>query len=111
MGGSVGAQYGPENIEKYIAELDTIFPGLKAKHDGNKAMLNWPSMKTMKGSYSCPLVGQYCWVYDAARTPELDGRMVFAGEHTSSASPAFMNGGVESGNRAARELLGTEKKA
>lgn len=111
MGGSVGAQYGPENIEKYIAELDTIFPGLKAKHDGNKAMLNWPNMKTMKGSYSCPLVGQYCWVYDAARTPELDGRLVFAGEHTSSASPAFMNGGVQSGNRAVRELLGVEKEA
>lgn len=105
MGGSVGAQYGPENIEKYIAELDTIFPGLKAKADGNKTMLNWPSMKTMRGSYSCPLVGQYTWVYEAAATPELDGRLVFAGEHTSSESPGYMNGGVESGNRAAKELL------
>lgn len=106
MGGSVGAQYGPENIEKYIAELDTIFPGLKAKADGNKTMLNWPSMKTMRGSYSSPLVGQYCWVYGAAASPELDGRLLFAGEHTSGESPGFMNGGVESGNRAVKELLG-----
>lgn len=106
MGGSSGAQYGVERIEQFIAELDTIFPGLKAKHDGNKTMLNWPSMKTMKGSYSCPLVGQYTWVYEAAATPELDGRLIFAGEHTSAESPGYMNGGVETGNRAAKELLG-----
>ena len=109
MGGSIGAQYGPENIDKYIAELDTIFPGLKAKADGNKTMLNWPSMKTMRGSYSCPTVGQYTWVYGAAATPELDNRLIFAGEHTSAESPGFMNGGVESGNRAVRELLGEER--
>ena len=109
MGGSIGAQYGPENIDKYIAELDTIFPGLKAKADGNKTMLNWPSMKTMRGSYSCPMVGQYTWVYGAAATPELENRLIFAGEHTSAESPGFMNGGVESGNRAARELLGEER--
>jgi len=40
MGGTPGAQYGPDQIDKFIAELDTIFPGLKAKHDGNKTMLN-----------------------------------------------------------------------
>jgi monoamine oxidase len=60
----------------------------------------------MKGSYSSPLVGQYTWVYGAAATPELDGRLIFAGEHTSAESPGFMNGGVESGNRAVKELLG-----
>lgn len=109
MGGSPGAQYGPERIDQFIAELDTIFPGLKAKADGNRTMLNWPSMKTMKGSYSCPLVGQYTWVYEAAAAPELDGRLLFAGEHTSSESPGFMNGGVESGLRAAKELLGTSE--
>jgi monoamine oxidase len=109
MGGSVGAQYGPDNIDKYISELDTIFPGLKALADGKKTMLNWPSMKTMRGSYSCPLVGQYTWVYEAAAAAELDGRMVFAGEHTSAESPGYMNGGVESGNRAAKELLYEER--
>ncbi len=106
MGGSPGAQYGPERIEQFIAELDAVFPGLKGKADGTKAMMNWPNVKTMKGSYSCPLVGQYTWVYEAAATPELDGALLFAGEHTSGESPGFMNGGVESGLRAAKEALG-----
>ena len=63
----------------------------------------------MRGSYSCPMVGQYTWVYGAAATPELENRLIFAGEHTSAESPGFMNGGVESGNRAVRELLGEER--
>jgi monoamine oxidase len=37
--------------------------------------------------------------------PELDGRLIFAGEHTSGEFAGFMNGAVESGNRAAREIL------
>ncbi len=111
MGGSAGSQYSADQIEKFIAELDTIFPGLKAKHDGTRTMMNWPNMKTIKGSYSCPLVGQYTWVYEAAATPELDGHLLFAGEHTSSEFPGYMNGGLETGNRVVRELLGIEAEA
>ena len=36
------------------------------------------------------------------------GRIVFAGEHTSERWQGFMNGAVESGQRAARELLGRQ---
>ena len=111
MGGSLGAQFSPDRLDKFVSEFDEIFPGTKAKIDGNRTMMNWPSIKTMKGSYSCPKVGQYTWMYGAAATPELDGKMVFAGEHTSSSSPGFMNGGVESGNRAAREMLGIEERS
>lgn len=41
--------------------------------------------------------------------PELDGRLIFAGEHTSGEFARFMNGAVESGNRAAKEILGLRK--
>lgn len=111
MGGSPASKFTPERIEKFLSETDEVFPGMKSKFDGNKVMMNWPQIKFMKGSYSSPLVGQYTWVYAAAAAPELDGRLLFAGEHTSAESPGFMNGGVESGNRAARELLGIEEEA
>lgn len=111
MGGSPGAQYTADRVDKFLAEVDVVFPGLKAKFDGNKVMMNWPQIKFMKGSYSCPKVGQYTWVYGAASAPELDGHLHFAGEHTSFESPGYMNGGVESGNRAVRELLGLPEEA
>jgi len=109
MGGSLGEQYSTERLDKFLVELDTVFPGVKSKADGNRIMMNWPQIKTMKGSYSCPLVGQYTWVYGAAANPELDGHLLFGGEHTSFESPGYMNGGVESGNRVANEILGVVK--
>jgi len=105
MGGTLGEQYTTDRLDKFLTELDTVFPGVKLKADGNRVMMNWPQIKTMKGSYSCPLVGQYTWVYGAAASAELDGHLHFAGEHTSFESPGYMNGGVESGNRVAEELL------
>lgn len=110
MGGTTGAKFTPARLEEFPKELDTVFPGVQALRDGNHAVMNWPSVKTMLGSYSCPKVGQYTWVYEAAATPELDGHLIFAGEHTSSTSPGFMNGGVQSGNRAAEELLATRSE-
>lgn len=107
MGGSPVKQYGPERIDAFLAEFEKVFPGARASADaGVRTMMNWTKMKTIKASYSAPTVGQYCWVYEAAATPELDGRLIFAGEHTSIDHPGYMNGGVETGNRAARELLG-----
>jgi monoamine oxidase len=105
LGGRRGRNYSNAAMRRHLDELDAVFPGAKAAHDGNAAAMDWPRMPWAKGSYSCPLTGQYTWIYEAAAAPELDGRLVFAGEHTSLESPGFMNGGVESGNRAAREIL------
>jgi len=106
LGGKRAAGYSEAAMNGYLNELDTILPGIKATFDGKAGSMNWPKVPWALGSYSAPLVGQYTWVYEAAPTPELGGRLLFAGEHTSLASPGFMNGGVESGNRVAREVLG-----
>jgi monoamine oxidase len=44
---------------------------------------------------------------EVAPEPALGGRLQFAGEHTSADFLGFMNGGVESGNRAAKALIKT----
>ena len=67
--------------------------------------MSWSDNKFTRGSYSCPLVGQYTTLLQAAPTPELRGRLLFAGEHTSGDFAGFMNGAVQSGNRAAKEIL------
>ncbi|CAN5809218.1 NAD(P)/FAD-dependent oxidoreductase [soil metagenome] len=108
MGGSPAANYEPDYLDNLLREGNGLFPGFKSKFDGNKAVMNWPQISTIKASYSSPLVGQYTWVYQAAAAPECGGRLLFAGEHTSFESPGYMNGGVESGNRAADELLSLE---
>jgi len=105
MGGSTGKHFTSARIDTVKEGLNRIFPGIKNKFDGNRALMNWPSYRYTLGSYTCPLVGQYTTLLDTAGKPELDGRLIFAGEHTSSDFSGFMNGAVQSGNRAAQEIL------
>jgi monoamine oxidase len=66
----------------------------------------WKDYRFTLGSYSAAKVGQYTTMWDEAGKPALGGRLQFAGEHTSGAKLAgYMNGGVQSGNRAANELI------
>ncbi len=103
LGARRAQNYSAAMMASYLDELDAVFPGLKDAHDGREAAMDWPKVPFAKGSYSCPFVGQYTWIYEESPTPALDGRLIFAGEHTSAVSPGFMNGGVESGERAAME--------
>jgi monoamine oxidase len=103
LGGRRGENYSEGAMSGYLDELDAVFPGLKKLYDGSAAAMNWPKLPNALGSYSCPFTGQYTWIYEESPKPALDGRLIFAGEHTSTVSPGFMNGGVESGERAAKE--------
>jgi monoamine oxidase len=94
-----------QHFDQFRAELNQVFPGIDDKFDNKRALMNWPGYKFTRGSYTCPLVGQYTTLLKAAPQPELDGRLIFAGEHTSGEFSGFMNGAVESGNRAAKEIL------
>jgi monoamine oxidase len=76
-----------------------------------RASFFWPNHPQTKASYSGPLIGQYTSFTENAARSELGGRIVFAGEHTSSESQGFMNGAVESGERAAQELLAKKPAA
>jgi monoamine oxidase len=55
------------------------------------------------GSYASYLPGQ--WTALCGAEGERVRRLHFAGEHTSLEAQGFMEGGCESGERAAREVL------
>jgi monoamine oxidase len=65
----------------------------------------WSRYPYTLGSYASTKVGQYTTMLDVAGEPALDGRLQFAGEHTSKNFTGYMNGGVQSGNRAAQALV------
>jgi monoamine oxidase len=70
-----------------------------------RASFFWPNHPHTKASYAGALAGQYTSFFEYAAQPELGGRLIFAGEHTSLKSAGFMNGAVEAGERAATQLL------
>ena len=65
----------------------------------------WAVYPYTLGSYASAKVGQYTTMLEVAAEPALGGRLQFAGEHTSSDFFGFMNGGVQSGNRASAALI------
>jgi monoamine oxidase len=65
----------------------------------------WANYPFTLGSFASPGVGQYTTMLEIAPEPALGGRVQFAGEHTGGDFIGFMNGGVQSGNRAAEALI------
>jgi monoamine oxidase len=84
--------------------LDEIFPGTSSAYIQDSAVrMHWPTVEHTRGSYACYLPGQ-------AGYSGIEGERVsnlhFCGEHTSVEFQGYMNGGVESGERVASEILG-----
>jgi monoamine oxidase len=89
--------------ERFARELERIFPGAAERRLG-EARFHWPSFEFTKGSYSSYRVGQ--WTTIGGAEGERIGNLHFAGEHTSADFQGFMEGGCESGERVAGEILG-----
>ena len=93
-------------LEAFRADLPKMSPKMAESLDpAAVASFFWASYPFTLGSYASAKVGQYTTMLDIAPEPALGGRVQFAGEQTSSDFLGFMNGGVESGNRAAAALI------
>lgn len=110
LGGDAGLRLDVNLVEKNLNFLDSVFSGMKEQYDSRRMMMHWPSYPWTKGSYVCFKPGQYTSFHGLAAEPHLGGRFYFAGEHTSIEYSGYMNGAVESGNRAARALIGAKEK-
>ena len=109
-GGKIGASFGTGTLQdrarQFLAQLEPVLPGITAKSNGRAALDYWTGYPWTKGSYSYWKVGQYTKFAGVEREPE--GRALnchFAGEHTSIDFQGYLNGGVETGERAADEIL------
>jgi monoamine oxidase len=90
-----------------LAQLEKVFPGVTASYQAGPrlAYVNDGNVDVhLRGAYSNFLVGQYTAIGGAGALPA--GNLHFAGEHTSLEYQGFMEGGVQSGLRAASEIVG-----
>ena len=87
----------------FFEQIDPVIPGLGAAWNGRATIDHWPSQPLARGSYSYWKVGQYQAFAGIEGRPE--GSCHFAGEHTSIDFQGYLNGAVETGQRAASEVL------
>jgi monoamine oxidase len=104
--GITGQAHGPapeQDVQWLLSELDQFYPGTTAAFTGRGWEDHWAADPLVHGAYSYPRVGQATTFYEIAAKTE--GTIHFAGEHTSPESFGFMNGAVETGERAAKQIL------
>ncbi len=103
--GLSGAAHGPAptaDVAFALGEIEHVFPGTTAAFTGRAYEDHWAADPWVHGAYSYYRVGQAASYGTIAARSE--GRVLFAGEHTSIANIGFLDGAVETGERAARRL-------
>jgi monoamine oxidase len=106
MGVKPGLGDAKSALDAFRADLPKMSPKMAESLDPSAVVSwFWSVYPYTLGSYASAKVGQYTTLLEVASEPALDGRLQFAGEHTSSDFLGFMNGGVESGNRASAALV------
>jgi monoamine oxidase len=106
-GGKIGASFGSgtpaERAQQFLAQIDAVLPGLSKRWNGRATLDYWTGYQWTKGSYSYWKVGQYTAF--AGMEYARQGNCHFAGEHTSIDFQGYLNGAVETGQRAAADIL------
>jgi monoamine oxidase len=106
-GGAIGASFGTgtptSRAQQFLAQLEPVLPGITSKFNGRATIDFWIAYPWTKGSYSFWKVGQYTAFAGAEREQSFDCH--FAGEHTSIDFQGYLNGAVETGERATTEIL------
>ena len=100
-----GDAFGPapaDQVAAYLAQAEPIFPGITGAYTGRSYRDFWYANPWSRGAYTAQRPGQYTRLFGSAAVPE--GHVHFAGEHTSVSYYGFLNGAVESGERAAKEV-------
>jgi monoamine oxidase len=104
QGEELGKGTAAEQAAAFVDGLEKVFPGISAARPGMKeARFHWPSFAWTRGSYSAYLPGQ--WTGFGGAEGEPAGNLRFAGEHCSRDAAGFMEGGCETGEAAAQEIL------
>ena len=106
-GGAIGASFGSgtptQRAQQFLSQIEPVLPGLTREWNGRATVDFWPAYPWTRGSYSYWKVGQYTSF--AGIEGRQEGNAHFCGEHTSIDFQGYLNGAVETGERAAGEVI------
>ncbi|WP_413161168.1 flavin monoamine oxidase family protein [Capilliphycus salinus ALCB114379] len=107
-GGSKGVAIGAGTVEDqaqlFRSQFEAVFPGINGVAIPNQAdRAFWTGSPFSLGSYLCYRPGEFTRFYGVEG--ERVGNLFFAGEHTSLEYQGFMEGGCETGELVASDIL------
>lgn len=106
-GGNIADSFGSgtpgERAQQFLAQIEPVLPGLTAQWNGRATVDYWRGDPFTLGSYTYWQVGQY--IRFAGIEGKQEGNAHFCGEHTSIDAQGYLEGAVETGERAASEVI------
>lgn len=90
-------------VDQIVGRMETIVPGTRAHYNGKAWTDLWTRDPWTNGAYAAFITGQYTRFWGGIGQAE--GNTHIAGEATSTYSQGYLNGGVESGDRVAIEVM------
>lgn len=87
-----------------LNDLGQIFPRCESSFENRQVVANWAEKPFARGAYACLKVGQHTTLCGSAGEAELNGRLLFAGEHASIEYQGFMEGAIETALAATRQI-------
>jgi monoamine oxidase len=103
IGVSVGSGTPQQQARTFLRQIEPVLPGATANWNGRVTRDYWTGYQWTKGSYSYWKVGQYTRFVGAEG--DRQGNCYFAGEHTSIDFQGYLNGAVDSGEKAANQVI------
>lgn len=97
----LAAMQANERLSFTVKQMEQVLPSLQEHYEGG-ASICWDNEEWSRGAYAWFKPGQMESFLPHFAKPE--GRVHFAGDHLSP-WPGWMNGALQSGNRAAQEIL------
>jgi monoamine oxidase len=101
LGGNDGANVDASATTKYLEVMNSVFGPMD--YNDKASTFNWTKNQFALGSYSCYLKGQ--WMTISGNEFTAVDKIHFAGEHCSEDFQGYMNGGAETGRRAATDIM------
>lgn len=92
----------PADVRRVLGLVEGVFPGTSDAYTGRAIQSFWTADPWHHGAYSYWGIGHYTSYVGAEALQE--GRIHFAGEHTSVEFQGYINGALETGERAATEV-------
>ena len=92
-----------EHAADFLTRIEPVLPGLSSQWNGLATVDWWAGNPYSLGSYSYWKVGQYTRFAGIEREPQ--NGVHFCGEHTSIDAQGYLEGAVETGERAAAEII------
>lgn len=97
----LAAMSAAERLSFTVSQMEMVHPAIRAYFEGGSSVC-WDNEQWSRGAYAWFRPGEMTSLLRHITAPE--GRIHFAGDHTSPA-PGWMDGALQSGNRAAREVV------